>query len=68
MMSIGDKYLAKEMGVFILVRYVICGDKWLHGFGGLAASYISDKHFEQLAAGNKTECSLGVTQLSVDLG
>ena len=57
---ISQKYLAKEMGEYILVRYVINGGKLLHYFGRLDASYLSYIHFERLDAGDTTECRLGM--------
>ena len=43
-----------------MVRYVIGRETWFHDFGGFAASYISEIHFERLAAGDTTECGLGM--------
>ena len=57
--TIGQKYLVKKIMANILVIYVINGDTWLHGLGGIAVSYISDTPFEKLIID---------TQLSVELG
>ena len=59
--SIRQKYISKEIGDPILVRFIISRETWLNNFGGLAVSYISDIHFERLAAGDTTECRLGIT-------
>ena len=48
------------MRASILDRYVIGREICLHGFGGIAVSYISEIHFEILAAGDTTECRLGM--------
>ena len=44
-MTISKKYLAKETRASILVRYVIDWETWLHGFGGIDASSLSNIHF-----------------------
>ena len=44
----------------ILVRYIIGGYTWLRYFWGLAASYLSYIHFEQLAGGDTTDSILGM--------
>ena len=51
-----EKYLANEMRASILDRYVIGREICLHGFGGIAVSYISEIHFEILADGDTTGC------------
>ena len=48
------------MRASILVRYVIGGDTRSHDLGGVAASYLSDIHFELISSGDTTECILGV--------
>ena len=48
------------MRASILDRYVIDREICLHGFGGIAVSYISEIHFEILAAGYTTECRLAM--------
>ena len=40
--------------------YLIVEETYLHGFGGISDSYISDIHFERLAAGYTTESRLGM--------
>ena len=42
----------------ILVKYLICGETWLHDFGGIYDSYISDIYFELITAVDTTECRL----------
>ena len=59
-MTIIQKYIEKEMRVSILVRYIIGRETRLYGFGGLAVSYLSDIHFEQLSAGDTAEFRLGL--------
>ena len=59
-MNISKKCLTKEMRASILVRYVIGSDIWLHGFGNISASYLSDIHFERLAYGYTTDSIIGM--------
>ena len=59
-MTISQKYLAKEMGASILVRYVIDRETWLHDLGGISDSYLSGINFELLASGDTTESRLGM--------
>ena len=42
------------------MRYVIDRETQLHGFWGIDVSYLSDICFEQLSAGDTTECRLGM--------
>ena len=42
------------------MRYVIVREIWLHDFGRLAVSCLSDTQFKQLAAGDTTEFILGM--------
>ena len=44
----------------ILVRWIIVRETWLHNFGGISVSYLSDILFEQLAAGDITEFRIGM--------
>ena len=53
-----QKYPAKEMRSYILVSYVIVDEAWLHYFGGISASYISDIYFDKLPSGDTTESRL----------
>ena len=46
------------------MRYVIYRETWLHDFWGIAVSYISDINFERLAAGDTTECRIGVISVT----
>ena len=55
-----QKYLAKDTREYILVSCVFNGETWLHDFGRLAVSYISDIPFEQLDDGYTTECIIGM--------
>ena len=48
------------MRAYILVSCVINGDTWLNDLGGLDVSYDSDKPFERLDYGYRTECRLGM--------
>ena len=48
------------MRATIFVRYVINRETRLHYFGGYNVYYLSDIHFELLAAGYITVCILGL--------
>ena len=54
------KDLAKEMREYILVSYLIDGETWLHGLGGLAVYYLSSTPFEILDDGYTTKFRLGM--------
>ena len=58
------KYIAKEIRTSILVRYIIVREIWLHGLGGLVDSYLSDIIFDQLSAGDTTDCRLGMVYVT----
>ena len=55
-----EKYLAKEMRVYIFVDRVIDGEMWLHDLGGVDVSYHSDTPFERIDDGYTTECRPGM--------
>ena len=59
-MTIGQKYLAKEMRAYILASYVNNGETLLHDLVGIAVSYLSDTSFGLLDNGYTTECRLGM--------
>ena len=59
-MNRSQKYLPKEIRVPILLRYIIDGETWLYNFGRIDVYYLSDIQFERLAAGETTECRLGM--------
>ena len=48
------------MSASIFVRYVINKEIWLHYFLGHYVYYVSYIYFELLAAGDTTECILGM--------